>query len=207
MQDKADKLPPAQKVEHLQRRLRKARDELKKRIRAQEATEEQINQLQARRREEIDAVEDQREVAEALRVALERAELDIPPKAAPLQVGRQVRPGDPGDQLKEVSFDQLLAEVQERMTKAAGGAVPDIISRRTEMCVDQLQSAHQECEDGRKAAEAQAARDYRIAMQLHKELYLQSGDTREREGPLDRGGDERMNRAAAATAVDEGDGE
>ena len=97
MQDKADRLPPAQRVSHLQKRHRLAHEELRKLIQAQAALDAKYNQLQKRRLEHHEVVEDQRDAVEALRVALEQAELDLPPKGAPKPVGRQVQPGDPGD--------------------------------------------------------------------------------------------------------------
>ncbi len=120
---KADKLPPTQRVEHLQRRHREAKEELRKLIVAQEALDDQIRQLQARSREQYEAVEDQRAVVENIREAFERAEMDVPPKAAPKAVGRQVQPGDPGELLQTMSVSDILKAVKVRIFAAAGGTV------------------------------------------------------------------------------------
>ncbi len=100
---KAAQMPPSQRVEHLQKRLREASDELKRRV--QEATEEQIHHLQERLREEVVAVDDQRDVQDTIRKELDDAELQIPPKGRPLPTGLQVHPGDRSD---ELSFEQHL---------------------------------------------------------------------------------------------------
>ncbi len=75
---KALAMPPAQRVKHLQQRLKEERETRRQRIKAQEATGSEIHQLQQRLQEAVKAVGDQRDVEEAARTELEDAELQLP---------------------------------------------------------------------------------------------------------------------------------
>jgi hypothetical protein len=121
--------------------------------------------------------------------------MEIPPSGVPLQVGRQVHPGDQGalkKAVKAITFEALLDEVADRIDEASGGQAPDVINRRKVQGVDLLASAFQEGELCRKAAADQEAADRRAAVQLHKELNWKPGDKRGREMCVDGNGDETM---------------
>ena len=47
-----------------------------------------------------------------------------------------------------------------------------MLNRRTDMCINQFESTHQECLDARAAAAAQETSDHRMAVKLDKELNL-----------------------------------
>ena len=71
---------------HLQKRHRIASEELRQLLQAQEALDDQFEQLRQQRLEQHSQVEDQRDVVEGLRVAVEQAELEVPPKRSPSQL-------------------------------------------------------------------------------------------------------------------------
>ncbi len=195
LQEKAEKLPPMQRVAHLQKRHKMAGEELRKLIKAQEAMDEEFEALKKKRLEHHERLEDQREAVESLRHAVEQAEMEIPPAEAPLPVGRQVHPGDQGllkKAVKAITFEALLDEVTYRIAEASGGQAPDVISRRTVQGVDLLASAFQEGTLCRQAAADQEAADRRAAVKLHKELNWKPGDKRGREQRVDENGDETM---------------
>jgi hypothetical protein len=67
---------------------------------------------------------------------------------------------------------------------------------------------HHELTAHRKSAQAQVEADRRAALKLHKELNVQGvqpGDKRVRDGPVDSGGDVRMNRAEGEHDAEEDD--
>ncbi len=206
MREKADRLPPQQRVEHLQKRHKEAMTELRQLIEAQAATEAQLHQLQARSREQYEAVEDQRDVVEELREALERAEMDVPPKGKPKAVGRQLHPSDPEALLGRMSFTNVLTVAKKKFFAEAGGTVSDVLSRRASQGFDMLHSARHEIAADRKAVEAQVAEDRRKAFQLHKELNpsgVQPSDKRTRDGCTDVEGDEFMEEVAGGLGAED----
>ncbi len=79
LQAKAEKLPPAQRVAHLQKRLRQAEEELKKLLQAQAAMDEEFDQLRKRRVEHHELVEAQRDAVATLKGDVEQAEMEVPP--------------------------------------------------------------------------------------------------------------------------------
>ncbi len=204
---KATSLPPKQRIEHLQKRHREATAELKKLITAQAATESEIRLLQARSKEQYDAVEDQRELVEDIRVTLENAELDLPPTAAPKQVGRQLHPCDLGAAIKKASIPEILEALSGKYSEEYGGELADVVGRRTMQSFDMLHSAHEELSENRRTVKAQVEADRKAALKLHQEINLQgvqSGDKRGREGHVDQAGDERMNRSEVQDVEDDG---
>ena len=192
---KAASMPAKQRIEHLQKRHRNATAELKKLIKAQEATDSEIRLLQARSREQYEAVEDQRELVEDIRGTLEEAELDLPPTATPKQVGRQVHPSDLRAAIQKATIPELLEELSGKYSVEFGEALSDIVGRRTMQGFDMLHSAHAELTEERKKAQSQVETDRRAALQLHQELNgldVKPGDKRGRTVDVDKGGDERM---------------
>ena len=180
--------------------------ELRKLIEAQAATEAQLHQLQARSKEQYEEVEDQREVVEEIREALERAEMDVPPKGAPKPVGRQIQHGDQEATLGSMSFTDVLKFAKQKFFAEAGGTVSDVLSRRAIQGFDLIHSARHEIAEDRKAVEAQVADDRRKAVQLHKELNLsgvQTCDKRTRDDCTDVEGDELMAEAAGGLDAEE----
>ncbi len=198
LQEKAEKLPPVQRVAHLQKRHRLAGEELRRLLQAQAAMDEEFEELKKRRLDHHELVENQREVVEALRGAVEQAEMEVPPTGTPKPVGRQAQPGNQGDLkalLKGISFEAPMDEATDGIAKASGGQAPDVINRRTVQGVDLLTSALQESEQCKKEAVDQEAADRRAALQLHKKLNWQgfeAGDKRGREACVDGNGDETM---------------
>ncbi len=188
LEEKADNLPPTQKVAHLQKRHRLAMEELRKLLRAQEAVDLEYDQLRRRRTELHERVEDQRDMAERLRDAVEQAEMEIPPKQEPRPVGKQLHHSDPTsgkELLKKLSVDDLLEEVTDKIRQASGGQ--DLTDRMTEQGANLLSAAF--------ASAIQEREDRRAAERLDRELNgqgLQSGDKRAREVRQDRAGDECM---------------
>ncbi len=194
---RAENMPPKQRLDHLRKRHKEALAELKRLNQVKDATENEINMLKARCREESKAAEAQRELIEEVRKAIEEAELDMPPTERPRPVG----PQDPKIALKEAlkttAIPIILDVLSDRYDKEFGAAISEeqVCGRRTRMALDMLQSAHDELQAEREVHQRQVDEDAKVARRLHLKLNpqeVQQGDKRGREVDLDRGGDERM---------------
>ena len=202
---KAAGLPLRQRIDHLQRRHRETTAELKQLLAAQAATEQEIGKLQDKRQEQMRAVESQKELVDDVREALESAELELPPAATPKTVGRQLQHSDLAATFKGASIPALLEALSGKYSEEFGEDIADVIGRRTMQGFDLLHSVHDELQEHRRTVKEQIEADRRTATRLHQELNMQgvqTGDKREREGPLDRNGDERMNRVDGDSDAD-----
>ncbi len=142
-------------------------------------------------------MEDQRDMVEAARVELENAELELPPTAAPKTVGRQVHARDLDSVFRSAPIPALLEALSARYSEEFGEDIADVVGRRTMQGFDLLHAANAELQESRREIKEQVEADRKAAVQLHKAINLQgvqSGDKRERDGHVDRSGDERMNR-------------
>ena len=194
---KAASMPPKQRLDHLQKRHKDAMTELRRLTKVQATTDDEIRLLQARSREQYEAVETQRDIVEEIRVAMEEAELDMPPTEHPKQVGRQEHPGDLRAALRRSTIPEILEELNAKYTREFGEALSEehVIGRRTLQGFNMLHSAHDELPEERKVQHRQMEADARVAMKLHRELNpldVQPGDKRGRTVDLDNVGDERM---------------
>ena len=83
-------------MEHLRKRLREAELEHQRCCRTVEATEVDIDKLQARLRLEVEARDDASDRVDDLRIELHKAEQELPPPAGVKPVGRQLPTGNQG---------------------------------------------------------------------------------------------------------------
>jgi hypothetical protein len=209
IREKAAGMPPKQRLDHLRKRHREETAELRRLIKVQEATENELQLLKTRSREEYDAVESQRETVEDIRVTIEEAELDLPPTGKPKPIGRQHQQEDLRTALQKSSIPEILEELSTIYDKAFGAAISEesIFGRRTRMGFNMLQAAHDELTAELKAQRSQEEADRRAAMKLHHELNseVQSGDKRGRAINVDRWGDESMQEVGGDGSDDGGD--
>ncbi len=197
MRAKAEGMPPKQRIDHLRKRHREAMTELRRLIKVQAATEDEIRLLQERSRAQHDAVEDQRDLAEELGTAMEEAELDMPPTEHPRPVGPLDQQGALRAALRKSSIPQILDELSDKYSREFGESVSEehVIGRRTLQGFNMLQAAHDELTEERKTQNRQVEEDRRAAVKLHRELNpleVQPGDKRGRAVDVDPAGDERM---------------
>ena len=78
LRQKAAAMPPAQRVEHLRKRLRAAEEELARRSRQVDATEAEIDILQSRHKQEVESRDDFSSKLDDLREELQEAEAILP---------------------------------------------------------------------------------------------------------------------------------
>ncbi len=120
---KADSLSPRQRAEHLRKHARQAEEDLTRRHNAVESTEMEIDVLQARLKIEVEERDDQENVVQDLKIELQRADDQIRDTvASPRPVGRQVQGGNDG-------LVKALEQIKAHCAQAAGGSLPDHISR------------------------------------------------------------------------------
>ena len=191
LKEKAGALPPAQRVEHLKKRLKEEKEELQRRCEAVESTEAEIDRLQSRLKQAVEGRDDQDDVVRQLGLELQNAEAQLPPTPGIKPVGRQLPQGDRG-------MEEALNQVKTLLEREAGGRLT------TELCTDYLVHAEafknmfKEVREVNEAKLTQEAADRRMALREQKREYEGTGgdeadDWQERRS--------RCRRAGAASAA------
>jgi hypothetical protein len=99
-------------VDHLRKRLRQAELEYQRCCRTVEATEVDIDKLQARIKVEVEERDDASDRVDDLRIELHNAEQELPPPAGVKPVGRQVPTGNQGAKEMLHSLKALLTRAR-----------------------------------------------------------------------------------------------
>jgi hypothetical protein len=190
-------MPPAQRVDHLRKRLRSAEEELARRSRAVDATEAEVDALQARLKLEVESRDDFSSKIDDLRVELQDAEDKLPRPSGPKKVGRQLPLGHQG-------VVERLREVRDLLIRESGGALTTDVTADFDKYASAIVDLHQECSDAKAAKEAQVASDAKMAFRLQvAESCSHSGAKHARDDTHhDEQGDGLMGDGA-----DQGDGE
>jgi hypothetical protein len=192
MREKANALPPTQRVDHLRKRLRLAEEELGNRAHTVEMTEIEIDKLQARLKLEVESRDDFYDKVADLRVELQAAEAQLPKPEGVRPVGRQVQSGDLG-------VVERLRELRELLVREAGGGLTSELSDDFDRHATAIAEMHQECREVKASKEEQMAEDVKLAVKLQaQELSFQVGSKHARcDARHDEKGDGIMADASA----------
>ncbi len=195
---KAQALPPTQRVDHLRKRLKVETEELRKRTSVVENTEAEIQGLRERLKLAVEGRDAQDARVQQLGRELQQAEAALPTASAtPKQVGRQLPEGD-----QEIA--DLMAQVQAILDKKAISGRMTTEQREEYASYDKgIRLIDKELVQERADREDQEAADRKLAFEMQKQE-VQLGKHARNDFVHDARGDAHMDEKPGGTAEDDG---
>ncbi len=194
---KAQAMPPTQRVDHLRRRLKVETEELRKRRSVVEDTEAEIQRLRARLKHEEEGRDAQEVRVQQLGRELQQAEAALPTASTPKPVGRQLPDGDQG-------VEELLEQAKVIMDRKALSGRMTTEQREEYGSYDKgIRLLNKELEQERDAKADQEAADHKMALEMQRQE-VQVGKHARDDFAHDARGDTQMDGRSGVAEEDDG---